>query len=490
MAFFLCAGTIFADVFDPHFATDRSVDTRSAKTIVRGLIKPGMSKEEKALAIFHWLRRVIFHSGPEDPRKHDFNKMINVFGCGSCALQTHPLGHLFHQVGFPSRSWMHDGHHMLEVYYDGRWHCFDPHMTFYVYNRENPRGIASIEELRRDPTLARDALEEHRTGPAFMICGDSTKWFAGDTGWVQEGRYQTPVGADQEFGSVHLRRGETYVRTWKAGRFYSGQGFAGGFGPYHTCGPSSDRRDPINFPYWEPYLWQDRRSSYRHFGTGYLDYAPDLRRGGWQAGAVQFTNLASDTDGSCPALHPISAELEGEVIFSVRCPYILAGASVELGGQLDQSGDLVQVAVSKEWVGKFPKRRWVDLLEVRESGPFKRSANLTSAVEGSTDGYWLRLRLQAQEPRKTGLNVLKLHTDFQLNPYVLPQLLPGKNKIMVTAERCDTPWKFRLTWQEGENWQVPREYKARIEGTAHEAMVEVAGPKFPRMQVIEFSVTP
>src|ERR1051326_2406590 len=78
-------------VTNPRFRTDHSVESRSAQAIVRDLSRAGARDAKKARGLFHWLRRVIFHSGPEEPLRHDFNRMINVFGYGSCYLQTHPL---------------------------------------------------------------------------------------------------------------------------------------------------------------------------------------------------------------------------------------------------------------------------------------------------------------------------------------------------------------------------------------------------------------
>ncbi len=474
---------VIGGVVDPHFRTDRSVDARSARTIVADLVRPAMSNEEKALAIFHWLRRVIYHSGPEEPMRHDFNKMINVFGYGSCYMQTHPLSHLYQQVGFPCRDCMHDGHHMIEVFYDGAWHCLDPHMTFYAYNRATPPAIASITELQADRTLAFDAVKEKRAGPAFLICGDSPKWFAGREGdWVVH-PFDPHLGADQEFGAIRLPRGSRYVRTWKTGKFYAPHAFSkdGKTGPYHTCSAGSDRKDPINWPYWEPYA----EASYgRHYGTGCLDYAPDLRGEGWKDGAILFSNLLSDKDEGKPALHPAAGGVDAEAIFFIDCPYIVTAAGLEMKTRRGGGGE-IEVSVSADWAGR--RRKWMPV-SLEGEGPQK--ADISAAVAGSLKGYWVRIVMRSKDPAAAGIDSLKVHTDFQLNPYALPQLLPGQNKLIVTAGGCSGPWKFRLSWAEGDGWQKPREYAAAIEGVRHEATVEAAGPKLPRMEAIEFAVDP
>jgi hypothetical protein len=474
---------------NPHFRTDRSVDSRSARTSVRDLIRPGMTNEEKALALFHWVRRVIFHSGPEEPMRHDFNKMINVFGYGSCYMQTHPLSHLFQQLGFPCRNWVHNTHHMMEVYYDGAWHCFDPHMTFFVYNRAIPRSIASVAELRADATLAGAAVKEKRTGPAFLICGDAPTWFSGDTGWTLDHPFLPHNGADEEFGDITLRRGERYVRTWKAGKYLRDHAFLDKFAPYHTCGLESDRRDPVNFPFWEPYAWRDREAaSHRHAGSGFLEYAPDLRSGGWRDGALRIINLVNSSEAGTAALHPAAGGIESEVIFTVRSPYVLTDASLDLSGRIGRSEDRIKISVSRRWVGA--DRDWKEVCHFSDSGPFQKQIDLSPFIEGSLDGYWIRIVMKAKDARRTGLDSLRIRSDFQLNPYALPQLLPGENRLFVTAARSERPWRFKLSWREGPDWTIPRDFTAAVTGLSHEALVQAAGPKFPRMESIEFSVDP
>jgi len=484
----LFARPVAGGVVDPHLKTDRSPDTRSARTIVADLVRNGQTDEAKAVAIFNWLRRVVFHSGPEEPMRHDFNLMINVFGYGSCYMQTHPLSHLYQQIGLPCRDWTHRGHHMMEVFYGGAWHCFDPHMTFYVRNRAKPPAIASVAELRADPTLAEKAKAEGRACPGYLLCGDKPKWFAGDDGWTLHRPFRIHRGADREFGAVKLPRGTRYVRTWMGEKFYQPHAFGRGkVEPYHTCGRGADRKDPVNWPYWEPYV---RGGRGRHASSGFLDYQPDLRGAGWQDGAIRFFNLVGDAGGAGPALHPRAAGMPAEVIFAIRCPYIVTSASVKLAGRIGQAGGTLAVSVSKQWVANGSRRVWKDLLTVAEPGEVQRELDLTEAVAGSLEGYWLRVAMQAKGPRAAGLDTLKVHTDFQLNPYALPQLLPGKNKLTVTAGRTDVPWKVRVAWSEGDGWKTRKEYTAAIAGRLHEAVIEAAGPKLPRMEAIEFSVAP
>ena len=69
-----------------------------------------MSDEEKALTLFHWLRRVIYHG--DSPLRY---AMVNVFGHGSCLRQTAPLAMLLGRLGYRCRNWTRHGHHLMEV---------------------------------------------------------------------------------------------------------------------------------------------------------------------------------------------------------------------------------------------------------------------------------------------------------------------------------------------------------------------------------------
>jgi hypothetical protein len=111
-------------------------------------------------------------------------------------------------------------------------------------------------------------------------------------------------------------------------------------------------------------------------------------------------------------------------------------------------------------------------------------------VAGSLGGYWLRLTLRSRRPGQSGLDALRLRSDFQLNPYALPQLLLGANRLTATAARADGPWNYRVTWHEGPEWACRREHAARVMGVEHTASVEAAGPRYPRMEAIEFWVEP
>lgn len=132
-------------VVDPHVSTDRSVDYTSVDRIIQSLVSEDMTDEEKVLAVFHAMRRLWVHGPTPKDLRWDFHTINHSVGTGACLTMTTPLQVVYKRMGYKSRSWVHDGHHMMEVFYGGQWHCLDPHMTFYCYDRSEPRQIASVE---------------------------------------------------------------------------------------------------------------------------------------------------------------------------------------------------------------------------------------------------------------------------------------------------------------------------------------------------------
>ena len=166
---------------------------------------------------------------------------------------------LLDRLGYTCRNWALSGHHLIQVQYGGTWHLLDPHMNFYVYNRAKPRAIASVDEIKADPTLVSDAVKEGRACPGFLLCGDSVGTFARRSGYrdlgdFPESRRYTPI-IKEPFGRITLRRGETYVRTWMPGPYWFRKGwYKKDEGPRHGCG-RKDLKDTVNRPLYEPHAW-------------------------------------------------------------------------------------------------------------------------------------------------------------------------------------------------------------------------------------------
>jgi hypothetical protein len=137
----------------PRLSVDGWPDLTSSEGILASILKPGMSAEEKSLAIWKFLVNWRFHHYPAEQGNevHDPVRFINVYGYGFCDDSARNTAALAQLAGLRSRVWGLSGHVVAETFYEGGWHMFDPDHE--VYYRNSAGHIASVEELARNPQL-------------------------------------------------------------------------------------------------------------------------------------------------------------------------------------------------------------------------------------------------------------------------------------------------------------------------------------------------
>lgn len=137
----------------PRLSVEGWPDLTSSAGILASILQPGMSAEEKSLAIWKFLVDWRFHHYPAEQgdEVHDPVRFINVYGYGFCDDSARSMAALAQLAGLRSRVWGLDGHVVAETLYEGGWHMFDPdHEVFY----RTPAGhIASVEELAKNPKI-------------------------------------------------------------------------------------------------------------------------------------------------------------------------------------------------------------------------------------------------------------------------------------------------------------------------------------------------
>ena len=137
----------------PRLSIEGWPDLSSSEGILASILKPGMTAEEKSLAIWKFLVDWRFHHYPAEQgdEVHDPVRFINVYGYGFCDDSARNTAALAQLAGLRSRVWGLSGHVVAETYYAGRWHMFDPDHE--VYYRTPAGHIASVEELAANPSL-------------------------------------------------------------------------------------------------------------------------------------------------------------------------------------------------------------------------------------------------------------------------------------------------------------------------------------------------
>jgi len=137
----------------PRLATAGMPDLSSVPGMLAGILKPEMTEEQKALAIWQFLVDWRYHDIPAEggDELHDPVKFLGVYGYGFCDDSAACFAGLCHAAGLRARVWGLSGHVVGEAFYDGGWHMFDPDHAA-VYRRADGR-IAGVEELAAHPEL-------------------------------------------------------------------------------------------------------------------------------------------------------------------------------------------------------------------------------------------------------------------------------------------------------------------------------------------------
>jgi len=396
------AGTQPPEVRSPWVTTDRTVDCSSYESIAAGVVRPGMTTEQKAIAMYDFYRQRVYHYR-NMPESRNPLKCVNVLGNTLCGSQATCMKGLLAAVGIKARAVTHPGHTFYEAFYDGKWHGYDTMCNFYVFTRGPGRNVASFAELNADPSLIRDAVPDGRACPGMCPCGDKPMSFAQKTRVLN---YE-PQKSDWSVKDYALRPGEEIVRSWwPLGRPLPGTHRSSDPGPLHTCGSKDRRNPPELFRFWEPYgiaKYGGVSISYRHYVNGWMAYSPDP---------------------SDPAVKDALAK--GELVVPVKCPFYLSAARVEFEATCPgDGGSAVEVAASVD--GK-----WQTVLTAKQPGRRPYRASLDGIVVRPKVGrheYKLRFGLRG----KAALHRFYLKTIFVHNAMAAPHLMPGRNRVTVTA---------------------------------------------------------
>ncbi|MCX7591919.1 MAG: transglutaminase-like domain-containing protein [Kiritimatiellae bacterium] len=513
-----------------------SVDTSTPKSIVRDLVKPGMTDEEKALAIFNWYRRVIFpHAYLADDRR-DVLRQINSYGNTLCGSHAAVLGWLMREAGFKTRCVFinNGGHTFLDVFYDNAWHSLDPETDFAVWSRGPNRHLICMEELQADPTLLDNVEEEGRAKPwlfkamkypwttrkkmAALCEGGSNRldkaamqwssgilkdqtmkeYFVEGVKTLKHSAENEPYGgrvSDPDLMKITLRPHERLVRRWYnegQGKYIFGQGFLG-YPAHLLYGGGADEHDEEIFRYVEPYrkdnygfaeLPVDR--CYRYSGNGHLVWEPDIQRGELtSASNVRRENVTLDHKGG--VIRPVERGRPGVLTVPVRSSYALVCTDITLSFYRRSTNETLRLAVND---GK----QWKTLWTANETGETTQTISYAKAINGRFQ-YELRFELSsATDVSAVCIKKVVFDHTFVNNWLVLPHLEPGENTIRVRLDNPEALSRLALwlqyDWEEGEGWHTPRSVRQQITSSPFEFKITAAGPKFPRMKELTLLVLP
>ena len=517
-----------APILHPKVVTGGSVDCASVESIVHGLIRPGMTDEEKLLSLYHWFRRTVYHYRMMGADRRDVLRVLNSYGGLLCGSQSAVFRLLCSAAGLKARVVSGDGgrelgHTVLEVWYNGGWHVIDTMTSFYVRNRRDDGEIAAMADLAADPTLATMAVEEGRCGPEFLYCvrhketgladrrrmeasgmpSPDLPWtlfvIAPDehgnpqdilTFWTKGPRRPTHKEPGDAYGAryapglldIALKPNEEYARLWDNTGQWMTIGNFEKVGPYHTCG-RSDEFDPVNFRHFEPYKKENvgyARYAYRYFANGWLDWQP--KRDEILLGSVPENLTLDKATGFFAASEPAVLRIP------VKSPYAVVEAALEIETQYaDPSTALTVTCSPSDDAYNHGIAPQVEALK-RAPGRARIAFDVgrRTDVQGGVFAYELQVRVTGGRAR---FAVRRVKTTFMLNMYSLPFLEPGDNKVTVSAASAG-PLQVSYEWAEGNGWTAPRRDLRVIRTFPSSYSIKVSGPKMPRMKRLVMRFAP
>ncbi len=407
---------------------DQAPDCSSLKAIVASVTRGCKTNDEKAIAIYNFMRLSHYHRAyPSEPGGVPVLKEINTYGWSLCGGLHAEQSALWRELGWNWRFVGWPGHTTVEAQYDGRWHYLDVFLKFYAWmpdpNRPGSRTIAGQDDLAANPReLILDAFtidpsrkvayargnefdmrgdKANWQAPAFLTCGDAlADIVAGVKARSRAGSPEGWAGMNHATGNysadVNLAPGFALTSSWdkRADAWY----WPGSkTPPCHTCGDKEIRNSPEKGPIAEPYLTKEWTSE--SYASGELTFRPDFANA---ACLGSFENI-ENVKVVAGALVNASPIRPARVTVLLQSPFVITQASGTADG-------VEQTEVSTDG-GKIWKP--ADL------------ADFSKAVNGQVAA---RVRFTFRK-----LTQLRLDATVQNNPFALPFLSPGKNEITVAV---------------------------------------------------------
>jgi hypothetical protein len=506
-----------------YWTADHCVDRLDLEHMGAWLRQRGKTDEERALAVWQYMRRTMYHY-PMRNENHvdqfDAAKLINVYGYSFCTQQGIAAAAIAQAAGLKARAVSIPGHGIYEVFYDGGWHLFCSEFAFFVYTRGPGRHIASLQEMKEDPTLISQAREEKRTSTPFLPCAggpailaeeegthvcpysltsryyDERFFIAGVPEWKDNGA-PNPSGYSAWMG---LRRGESLRLEWaQHGKFLPPKDLPRSWRlaerfwpPRHMCG-EKERQNPF-FAEVEPYgIEIQGKRTYRYYGNGTHIWRPRLEN----EAALADLALAENLTVRDNLLQLRNADAPAVAEFRMQSPY--AYVAGKISGRISGRGRM-QVYFQ----GSDADMPWIELATIgADQGAFTVELGSLTMPRDPADPakkdvfnpYLFTIRLVLSgAPTVTDIELTGI---VQHNWNALPQLIPGANTIRVRTGAPESAKAhaaagigFELCWEEspaiGDPPNTPGRLKTLrnpVQGLETVFPVEVYGG-MPRMRYV------
>lgn len=442
----LCSVPVFAAdrvgvVSHVKVTSDKVQDVSSLEAWKASFIKPGMSDQEKALAV--WRTVVMFRHQDIPPNEfleteehpHDPIEDFNVYGYGQCCCASANVEALARFIGMDARGWGITGHSVPEISIGGHWCMFDASLMNYFQKSDG--SVAGVEEIgssitdwcSKHPELLdnEDKLRQFmpnsgwKKGPGIVAGGTGYD----DNGWLPaatHGWYSTlsEFGHPQknflyDYGcapgyevNLQLRPGETITRNWSNKGLHINMEDGGTPGCLNMAVGQDQLRYSPRFGDLAP----------GRIGNGAVEWNVPLDEPTLRDVALAADNLASDAGKT---IRVKDSSRPGEFILRMPSSYVYLGGQLTLESVVGAGG---LIAVS------YSENNGIDWKPIGSFGTSGRhTIDLKPLIFRRYD-YRLKFDLSGAGTELTSLRILN---DIQHSQRPLPALDKGDNTIHFTA---------------------------------------------------------
>jgi hypothetical protein len=424
-------------VINPWLRRTDKPDTRTLKTIVDYVIRPGMSDSEKARALFEFERRNRFHATTQDEEVDDAIKRFNCYGYTLCGNESKIISDLWRTAGLKVRKGHPTGHSTAEVYYDDNWHLLDTDEHILCLLRDN-KTAASETQIVDD----HDLMKRIHT---YGVLSPHNRFT--DEGSVSLHYYEGKRDGEQPGLTKHsmnfiLRPHESIIWKWNPANLFHG----------NESGNRNQR-------------WRLTD----HVMNGSMEYSPDLLDPATDK-YIETSNIVRKVDGPLgPGLYADKGT--GIIIVPISSAYpIVGGQLIVRFGLGERNAEDLETSISFDkgatWREVYTEsgfdytRMSLDLngiFHVKYLDPASKEGYDGLPYEDARYEYLLRFRLISKAENPTAcLKSFCVKSTLQMAQLALPGLSLGKNEFIYTDESPE-PAKVKIThsWKECNTAEVP-----------------------------------
>jgi hypothetical protein len=447
--------TAHSRVHNLKVISDKVDDVSTVESILHSFVKPGMSDEDRSLALWRAVVKYRHQTIPAmeflaaDWESHDPVKIFNVYGYCMCCCCSALIESLNRADGRQARGRILTGHSVPEVRFADGWHMYDASLIS-LFPLPETGAPASVDQVCE--AIARwyaQHPEYKENVSALMELMKSEGW----TGWKSKGPELLAKSPYYHLGFLPARThgwNDTMSEYGPNCAVYE-YGYQVGHRAVFSLRPgeslerdAGNRRLHVNMDRVPDWDMLDARAPERDLvyleqffpgyrggvvGNGYHRYGPNLARGELETGCEVYENLAT---GGFHALHPKAGGKAGVAVVELSCPYVYLGGRVRLKGQRARETDQVVLSLSTS-----NGRQFVPVWKADATGPFDAEIDLGERIRRRYS-YWLQIEIQSESPQGTGLDTFSVESEIQHAPRTLPWLGRGQNTITVSTDRDAT----------------------------------------------------